>query len=446
MRLDLIAARLASAREAFWPSVESPRREAFQSAQLRRLVRFAAREVPYYREHFRSAGLDPETFRGLADLERVPVTTKRDLADRPVSDRVAGSHDPARLQVVTSSGSTGTLFRTFRTRLENRLLGRAALQIDCYDGRAGDRIAVVRVPRPLGTVGVARSPGPTARRRLGRSRPVRFSTLLPADELARQLSRFDPHIIQGFPGAILRAAASAREQGIRIAPRLVVTAGEATAARDRAMLESLLGAPVLDRYYASEFQLGAGQMRVGCDLHVMSSLIVEVVRPGGSIAPPGEEGAVLITNLFAFASPLIRYPTGDVARRGSGRCPCGFAGPTLKGLVGRQVDMFTLPGGREVHPWHFVNVMLEDGAWIRQYQLRQETETRVILDVEMRHPLDDGAEERLRRSFRDAFGDGLSLDIVSVSEIRPEPSGKYRVVRSLVTDPPTEDDRAAAAQ
>jgi phenylacetate-coenzyme A ligase PaaK-like adenylate-forming protein len=50
-----------------------------QTAKLRRSIRYAYENVPYYRERFGAAGITPADIRSLADLRHVPQTTKGDL-------------------------------------------------------------------------------------------------------------------------------------------------------------------------------------------------------------------------------------------------------------------------------------------------------------------------------------------------------------------------------
>ena len=54
---------------------------ALQSKRLRDLTGRIFASVPFYRDKFVEAGCGADDIRGLADLERLPFTTKDDLRD-----------------------------------------------------------------------------------------------------------------------------------------------------------------------------------------------------------------------------------------------------------------------------------------------------------------------------------------------------------------------------
>ena len=96
--------------------------EAFQIRRLRSLVRHAYECVPYYRRLFNQAKLKPEDIRSLADLSRIPVSTRAGLQEVPMEEIVARSYDPRKLVANPSSGSTGEPLIVWRTWFEQRLL------------------------------------------------------------------------------------------------------------------------------------------------------------------------------------------------------------------------------------------------------------------------------------------------------------------------------------
>ena len=64
---------LRALRRSQWNSVAEIR--ALQDRRLSALVRHAAATSPFYAERFRSRGIDPSTFGGLDDLQRIPTRT-----------------------------------------------------------------------------------------------------------------------------------------------------------------------------------------------------------------------------------------------------------------------------------------------------------------------------------------------------------------------------------
>ena len=55
--------------------------EALQSFRLSKKIKHIYENVPYYREKMDKAGVKPEDIKTVADLSKLPFTTKQDLRD-----------------------------------------------------------------------------------------------------------------------------------------------------------------------------------------------------------------------------------------------------------------------------------------------------------------------------------------------------------------------------
>lgn len=60
----------------------------------------------------------------------------------------------------------------------------------------------------------------------------------------------------------------------------------------------------------------------------------------------GEEGEVVLTQLYRYSMPLIRYSPGDFAVPGAVPCGCAVSLPTLRALEGRTLNAVPLTNGR----------------------------------------------------------------------------------------------------
>ena len=85
---------------------------ALQAKKLRRLLKHAAAEVPYYQERF--AGLALQDVRTAAQLCRLPLADRDGLAARSAAERTARS--VRSVQSGTTSGSTGRPLSFSRSR------------------------------------------------------------------------------------------------------------------------------------------------------------------------------------------------------------------------------------------------------------------------------------------------------------------------------------------
>lgn len=347
--------------------------EAFQTRQLRAVVRHAGERVPYYRRLFADAALNPDDIRSLADLSRIPITTRSDLQQLAESEIVTEGVDPRKLVIHRTNGSTAAPLTIRRTRFEECLLQAFRLKALFSLGfRPTDRRLIVTSLIPVAPASRGRRPTPFhCRLGLLRSEPV--DCLLPPEELLSRFRESNPEVLGGYPGTLSWLTGFLTEEDRRqIRPRFVLVGAESLTAVMRRQISEGFGAPVYDYYGAHEFNLVAAECPSSGLYHVSEeTMIVEILRDGKPVKP-GEAGELVGTALFSYAMPFIRYRLGDWVTLGETGCPCGAAVGTIQAIQGRIADRFPLPGGGTVHP-HILEVPLVGAApWIWRYQIVQE--------------------------------------------------------------------------
>lgn len=160
-------------------------------------------------------------------------------------------------------------------------------------------------------------------------------------------------------------------------------------------------------------------------------LVVETCEGSESADLP--DGTILITSLYNRAMPLLRYRVGDTGRTLDGVCACGRGLPLVLPTDGRAVDYVALPAGGRVSPYT-LTCSVENERGLRQYQIVQEAADRVVMRIVPRGPLELEARERLRRALGSSLP-GVQVRVEVVDSLPREPSGKFRIVRSDVSDP-----------
>ena len=278
-RLDTIA--------RLWRHPRASREELiqFQNRKLRLLVAHAFANVPHYRRRFDEAGIRPSDIRSVADLARLPVTTKADLRNQPLSDIVARGVDPRRLILRYTAGSTGEPTRVRRTAFEDLLLNLFRVRtLNLLGRRVSDRIA------KIGSYG-----GPTDKKpdaismvpgKLGLYKSWPIDALRAPSEVARDLARIEPDVIQAYPGVLTEVAALWPTIGRgRRPPRLVFPGGEVMPPAMRKRIAEGLRTRVFDTYGSHECNMLGWECPVSGLIHVCDdSIIMEVIRAG---APAG---------------------------------------------------------------------------------------------------------------------------------------------------------------
>jgi len=406
---------------------------AFRNRQLRRLVTHAYENVPYYRRLFDHNGLTPKDIRNADDLAALPVTSRRDLQSLSEKEIVARGVDPQRLIVRLTSGSSGEPLAIRRSWLEERIFDVLRLRAMRYFGlQRTDRRGNVILVRPT-RIHDHQLPLKILQA-LGLYRQTWIHCLSPVEDIIHALRDSHPDVITGFAGVLAQVAQSiGEEERLRIRPRFVVVGGEVLTPQMQQQITRAFSAPVFDWYGSHEFNLIAWECKETGEMHICDdSVIVEVLKDGHPVAP-GERGEVVGTALHSFAMPFIRYRLGDVVTKGSEICQCGRPFSTLQNIQGRMIDYFALPSGRIIHPYEIVLLLLQqENSWIRQYQLIQEQADRIVLRVVPSTPPQRQEVALLEKKVTALLGQGVNFHVSLVPEIRLEPSGKFRVSRSLV--------------
>jgi phenylacetate-CoA ligase len=406
---------------------------AYQNKQLGRLIAHAYRNVPYYRKMFDQNGLKPQDIKTTADLALIPVTSKNDLQSLPDREVLAQGIRTEHLVVHKTSGSSGKPSIIKRTWLEERLLNAFRWRAMRHFGlRITDKATRVILTRP--TQQRLNELPLQILQALGLYRSMLIDCRLPPKEIVSKLWHSHPDVVGGFPGVLWRCAEIvANDHRLAIRPRFVVVGGEVLTPLMRHQISEAFSSPVFELYSSHEFNLIAWECMETGELHTCDDSVIVEILTDGRPATAGERGEMVGTALHSFAMPFIRYRLGDIVTKGSEMCTCGAPYSTIGKIQGRMIDHFPLPGGRVIHPYDIVvKIVREASPWIRQYQLTQEREDRIVLQVVPSSNTSPQRIAQLTQSVTALLGRDVTFHVMLVPEIHLEPSGKFRVSRSLV--------------
>jgi phenylacetate-CoA ligase len=249
----------------------------------------------------------------------------------------------------------------------------------------------------------------------------------------RRLQQYRPSLLTGYPSVLERFGRWCEARDERIASlKGVICSAEALYEEQRSAIEATLHAPVFNRYGCREVGCIAHE-RPGSRVLLINAdrLVVELLDERGRPSRPGDLGYVHVTDLDSFAMPLIRYRIGDLAVAGEPRP--GSPWPVLERVEGRSLDVIRSPDGRAVGGT-FWTILLRNRPGLRQFQVIQDDPGRVrVLYV----PEGSGGQpdfDYFRAGIRKACGPQLAVDFEQVERILPEQNGKFRVVKSLLSD------------
>jgi phenylacetate-CoA ligase len=403
--------------------------ETYQNVKLRNLVRDVWSSNEFYRGLWEQSGLDVSRFRGVEDLQRLPLVTKQQARELTGMTR----ENPPRCGRIIwhkTSGSTGEPFGVARSWHEERFLTAVrSVLLRELGFRAHLRQARIRVPpefdwlddRPLRLLN-----------RLGLFRSRIFSCYEPPDVIWKQLSGYKPEILMGYSETVARVARFGLDSGRRaIRPRLVLVGGELCTALMRRQISEAFGSPVYDTYATTEFNLIAWTCPESGLLHICDpTVVVEVVNDAGEQAGEGESGRIVVTALHSRVMPFVRFVLGDRVAKGPAPCPCGAPYATLQSVDGREIDRLRLNDGTTLHAYVLLNALLESGAdgWMRQYQLIQDQPGAIEVHIWPRRDPAPGALEALAAQLETRTA-GTPIHIKLVDRMELDRNGKFHLCR-----------------
>lgn len=249
----------------------------------------------------------------------------------------------------------------------------------------------------------------------------------PSDQQVEWLARKKAPYLATMPsGALGIAHAVTPEQGRALGIEAVILIGETVPAETRGLIAERLGARVVSIYACREIghiasECEAGRYHVGVE-----NALVEIVDSDGRDVPFGSRGRVVVTGLYNYVMPFIRYDIGDIAVAGSEACPCGRTLPIIEQIEGRRRNMFVFRDGTRFWPRSAMIRPMHAFVPFRRYQLVQlDHET-----IEFRYISDGSGREpnaaALNAYARQTIHPSITVHLVEVDHFTAEPSGKVQ--------------------
>ena len=394
----------------------------------------------------REAGVTSGAGLTLADLPRLPFTTKSDLWEAYPFGLLAVPREDV-VAVHGSSGTGGRPTLVAYTRDDLRLWARMCARALAAAGATPASIVHNAYGYGLFTGGLGIHQGAIE---LG-------ATVVPVSGgmTARQvtlISDLQPDILTCTPSYALRLGEALAEAGhARTSLRAGIFGAEPWTDALRARIQDLLGLRALDIYGLSEI-IGPGVaaecVEAADGLHVNEDhFLVEAVDPlTGAPVPDGTPGELVFTTLTKQALPLLRYRTGDIAALRRAPCPCGRTLVKMSKITGRKDDMLVVRGVN-VYPSEVERVLLAEPALAPDYLLvldeREPAQLRLVACVE---PVTHGApglpsatdiQSSLQSRLRETLGLSVAVALLPPGSVpRTEVGKAVRVRRWPGGEPP----------
>ena len=426
----------------YWePENETMGREELEQLQLERLEATLNRvylNVPFYHKKFKELNIDPDDIRSLADIHKLPFTTKNDLRESyPYGLFAVPLREVVRIHA--SSGTTGMSTVVGYTRNDLKTWSNLDARVLTAGGITKDDVVQIAFGYGLFTGGFGHHYGAE---RIGAS-------VIPisSGNTARQVK-----IMQDFkttalictPSYALLIADTIKEMGINVnslSLRYGLFGAEPWSEGMRQEIQEKLKIVATDNYGLSEV-MGpgvAGECLERKGLHINEDhFLVEVVDPE-TLEPvaAGETGELVITTLTKEAFPVIRYRTRDLTRLISSPCACGRKFMKMNRVMGRTDDMLIIKGVN-VFPSQIESVLFAIEGTEPHYQIivdRKGALDDVTVKVEVSESMffdemkkQNELMDTIKRRLASELGIGVDIKLVEKKSIERSEGKAKRVI------------------
>jgi phenylacetate-CoA ligase len=413
----------------FYETLTRDELEQLQIERLQSTLNRVYRYVSFYRQAFDAAGVDVSQVKSLADLARLPFTTREDLRKSyPYEMFAVPLRDIVRIHA--TSGTTGKPIMVGYTKNDLRNWTECTARLLAAAGVDEHDVVQIAFPYNLFTGGFGFHQGAE---KIGAS-------VIPASNANTEsqlliMRDFKTSVLICAPAFAGRIAGTLAASGLhpeKLHLRVGLFGAEPWSEAQRTELEEGLHLKALDNYGLTEV-IGpgvAGECHERTGLHVNEDhFIVEVIDPRTLQAvPPGQEGELVFTTITKEGFPLVRYRTGDLSRLLPGGCPCGRSLARIQRVSARLDDLIFF-AGLKVFPSQIEEILHAAQGTSPRFRIVLDREAGVdTMDVQVEIsetlPAFDELKnlERLRDSLARSFQTVLGLQ-AKVSLVEPRSLG-----------------------
>ena len=391
--------------------------EALQLERLKETVARVYEKVPYYRAKMDEKGVKPQDIQSLADLSKLPFTTKQDMRDSYPFGLFAVEQDEI-VRIHASSGTTGKPTVVGYTRNDLETWTDCVSRIACMGGASRNDVAQICFGYGMFTGALGLHYG---LERIGAA--IVPSSTGNSEKQLMYMKDFRTSLLVATPSYALRLAEVARELGIHpekdLNVKIALVGSELLTDAMREEMHLAWGRDVMitSNYGMSEL-MGpgvSGECLEHCGMHINEDYFLPEIIDSetGKVLPAGEKGELVITCIKKEGLPLIRYRTKDITRLFYEPCACGRTTCRMENLSGRSDDMLKIRGVN-VFPGQIEEVVLSIPELGPHYEIVVEREgytDKLTVRVELNKETDSFAElQRIEAATRNKLKVVLGLD------------------------------------
>lgn len=397
--------------------------ESLQNKKLQKLVMHAYEKVSYYRKLLDQTGIRPEMIKTVRDLPKIPVTSREDIRKIDPMDITSQGVDISACYIKMTSGSSGIPLTT--------LWDDHALCVYYSTCVRSHHVLNCRLTDKFLCIGPTYYPCDLLPQRLGICAVKLMSPFSGPDEHIKFINSYQPDIIFCYPSVLKSLIHFVKKNtAIKIySPRLITTSGEFLDDQTRAEAGELFGSAPAQFYGSWEIGRIGNECIYRNGIHLNEDIIIPEFIPAGAVN--GQKCyRIILTNLYNYIMPFIRYDQGDLVQPIYEDCICGRKFLRIKMLDSRVSDVISLPNGTCISALHLAG-MLFNLPGVSQFRIVQEAVDRLVIKVVPMEGFSASIAKGVLKKV-DSLLPGIHAVMEEVHAIERDQSGKFRHFQSML--------------
>lgn len=410
--------------------------EALRNRQFRAMVSHCYENVRFYRQYMDEKNLSPNDFQAVQDISKLPILSRKMVNENQMA-LTARNYNKSSIRYETTGGTTGTPTHFGRDlRNEYRVDGNnwrfweyagylRGMEVALFWGNELELMKSRDIREKLKLL-------------MENTRILNFYDLT-EERLIKYVKYIDdckPEVIRGFSTGIHLFLRYCKENNIhfRSKPKCIILTSDKIYTHEKKEITDFFDCEVFDEYGCREFSIMAHECSAHQGLHLAEELFIfEVLDPASGQSTLEGNGEIIVTPLFNYAMPLLRYRLGDKVTISRKRCTCGRNLKMISNIEGRIADFVITKSGKFIYGDFFAHLFYSSQG-ISMYQVQQYEKGKVIINVVKNKNFSEIEMERLMSKLRTMLRDDLAATLHYVNKIRVSGSGKRRSVISHIAN------------
>jgi len=422
---------------------ENLRKRQFDN--LAEVVHHAEEHSPYYRDLYAEHSVSASDLEAPEDLRDFPIVEKADVQEN--AEEMIAEEYPGNLMRGLTSGSTGESLEFFYDSHHFARMRACMWRGRRWWGTHRWEPRLILWSRPVEQE-LSTEWKTVLKNRLRNNYQFNtFRQLEPEylEKIVETIESAKPSLIYGYASSLARLAEFIDAKGISInddeSLRLVEYTADHMSPAERKLASKVFRAPVISQYGASEVPAISNECPEGNHHRAVDQVFVEFLREDGTHAEPGEMAEMVVTSLYNYGMPMIRYRVGDMGVYYEEECDCGRTLPLMELRAGRSVDLIHTSerSGVTSHVLDHINMYLMRKGYegIRQFMVEQMGRDEFELSIVKDDPFDPESVREYLRQMRSYLGEQIEVEVEYVDHIPVSSSGKRRFFRKRMSDEKT---------